>query len=67
MLALDMATTEHLQNEVVEPRIHLSILSPPEDGEINEMTLPSRYRPFRSSSPDGLGPSTLPFGPRGSP
>ena len=39
---------------------------PPEDGEMNEMTLPSRHR-IRNSSPGGLGPSTLPLGQGGSP
>ena len=39
---------------------------PPEEGEINEMTLPSRHR-TRNSSPGGLRPSTLPLGHRGSP
>ena len=33
---------------------------PPEDGEMNEMTLPSRHR-IRNSSPGGLRPSTLPL------
>ena len=37
---------------------------PPEDGEMNEMTLPSR---IRNSSPGGLRPSTLPLGHGGSP
>ena len=32
---------------------------PPEDGEMSEMTLPSRHS-IRYSSPDGLRPSTLP-------
>ena len=35
---------------------------PPEDGEINEMTLPSRHR-ICNSGPGGLRPSTLPRGP----
>ena len=34
---------------------------PPEDGEMNVMTLPSRHR-IRNSSPGGLRPSTLPLG-----
>ena len=33
---------------------------PPEDGDMNEMPLPSRYR-IRNSSPGGLRPSTLPL------
>ena len=37
---------------------------PPEDGEMNEMTLSSRHR-IRNSSPGGLRPSTLPLGRRG--
>ena len=39
---------------------------PPEEGEMNEMTLSSRHR-IRNSRPGGLRPSTLPFGHRGSP
>ena len=39
---------------------------PPEDGEMNEMTLSSRHR-IRNSSPGGLRPSTLPLGHGGSP
>ena len=39
---------------------------PPEDGEMIEMTLPSRHR-IRNLSPGGLRPSTLPLGHRGSP
>ena len=39
---------------------------PPEDGEMNEMTLSSRHR-IRNSSPGGLRPSTLPLGHVGSP
>ena len=39
---------------------------PPEDGEIIQMTLSSRYR-IRNSSPGGLRPSTLPLGHGGSP
>ena len=39
---------------------------PPENGEMNEMTLPSRHR-IRNSSPGGLRPSTLPLGYNGSP
>ena len=31
---------------------------PPEDGEMNEMTLPSRHR-IRNASPGGLRPSRL--------
>ena len=38
---------------------------PPEDGEMNEMTLSSRHR-IRNSSPGGLRPSTLPLGHVGS-
>ena len=34
---------------------------PPEDGEMNEMTLPSIHR-IRNSSPSGLRSSTLPLG-----
>ena len=34
---------------------------PPEDGEINEMTLPSRHR-ILNSSPDGLRPDMLTLG-----
>ena len=37
---------------------------PPQDGEMNEMTLPSRRR-IRNSSPGGLRPSMLPLGHRG--
>ena len=39
---------------------------PLEDGEMNEMTLPSRHR-IRNSSPGGLRPSTLPLGHGGFP
>ena len=39
---------------------------PHEDGEMNEMTLPSRHR-IRNSSPGCLRPSTLPLGHGGSP
>ena len=39
---------------------------PPEDGEMNEMTLFSRHR-TRNSSPGGLRPSTLHLGHGGSP
>ena len=39
---------------------------PPEDGEMNEMTLPSRHR-IQNSSPGGLRTSTLPPGHAGSP
>ena len=35
---------------------------PPEDGEVNEMTLPFRHR-IRNSNPGGLMPSSLPLGP----
>ena len=35
------------------------------DGEMNEMTLPSRHR-IRNSIPGGLKPSRLPLGHRGS-
>ena len=38
---------------------------PPEDGEMNEMTLPSRHR-IRNSNSGGLRPSSLPLGPGGS-
>ena len=38
----------------------------PEDGEMNEMTLPSWHR-IRNSSPGGLMPSTLPLGHGSSP
>ena len=34
---------------------------PPEDGEMNEMTLSSRHK-IRNSMPCGLRPGTLPFG-----
>ena len=34
---------------------------PPEDGEMSEMTLPSRHR-TRNSNPGGLRPSTLHLG-----
>ena len=34
---------------------------PPEDGEMSEMTLPSRHR-IRNSNPGGRRPSTLPLG-----
>ena len=34
---------------------------PPEDGEMNEMTLPSRYR-IQNLSPSDLRPSTLHLG-----
>ena len=37
-----------------------------EDGEMNEMTLPSRHR-IQNSNPGGLRPRTLPFGHGGSP
>ena len=39
---------------------------PPEDDEMNEMTLPSRHR-IRNSSPNDLRPSTLPVGHGGFP
>ena len=39
---------------------------PPEDGEMNEMTLPFTHR-IRNSCPGGLRPSTLPLGHGGSP
>ena len=39
---------------------------PPEDGEMNEMTPPSRHR-IRNSSPGGLRTSTLPLSHGGSP
>ena len=39
---------------------------PPEDGVMNEVTLPSRHR-IRNSSPGGLRPSTLSLAHRGSP
>ena len=39
---------------------------PPEDGEMNEMTLSSRHQ-TRNSSPGGLRPSTLSLGHGGSP
>ena len=39
---------------------------PPEDGEMNEMTLPSKHR-TRNSSPGGPRPSTLLLGHGGSP
>ena len=39
---------------------------PPEDGEMNEMILPSRQR-IRNSSSGGLRPNTLPCGHGGSP
>ena len=39
---------------------------PPEDGEMSEMTLPSRHK-IRNSNPGGLRPSTLPLGHEGSP
>ena len=38
----------------------------PENGEINEMTLPSRHR-ILNLSPGSLSPSTLPLGHGGSP
>ena len=41
-------------------------LNCPEDGDMNEMTLPSRHR-IRNSNPGGLMPSTLPLGHGGSP
>ena len=34
---------------------------PLEDGQMNEMTLPSRHG-IQNTSPDGLKPSTLPLG-----
>ena len=34
---------------------------PPKNGEVNEMTLPSRHM-IQNSSPVGLSPSTLPLG-----
>ena len=39
---------------------------PPEEGEMNEMTLSSRHR-NRNLSPGGLRPSTLRLGHGGSP
>ena len=39
---------------------------PPDDGEMNDMTLSSRHR-IRNSSPGGLRPSTQPLGHGGSP
>ena len=39
---------------------------PPEDGEMNEITLPYRHR-IRNSSPGGLRPSILPLVHGGSP
>ena len=39
---------------------------PPDNGEMNEMTLPSRHRILRSS-PGGLRPSTIPLDRGGSP
>ena len=39
---------------------------PPEDGEMNEMTLSSRHM-IRNLGPCGLRPSTLPLGHGGSP
>ena len=39
---------------------------PPEDDEMNEMTLSSRHM-IRNSSPGGLRPSTLPLGHGGYP
>ena len=36
-------------------------VEPLEDGEMNEMTLPSRHG-IQNSSPGGLKPSTLPLG-----
>ena len=39
---------------------------PPEDGEMSEMTLPSRHM-IRNSNPRGLRPNTLPLGHGGSP
>ena len=39
---------------------------PPEDSEMNEMTLPSRHR-IRNPSPGGLRPSMLHLGHGGSP
>ena len=39
---------------------------PPEDGEMGEITLPSKHR-IRNSNPGGLRPSTLPLGHGGSP
>ena len=39
---------------------------PPEDGEISEITLPSRHR-IRYSNRGGLRPSTLSIGQGGSP
>ena len=38
----------------------------PEDGEMNEITLPSRHR-IRNSHPGGMGPSSLRLGHGGSP
>ena len=39
---------------------------PPEDGQMNEMTLPSKHR-IRNLNPGGLSPSTLPLGHGGPP
>ena len=39
---------------------------PPEDGEMNEMTLPTGHR-IRNSSPDSLRPSSLLLGHGGFP
>ena len=39
---------------------------PPEDGEMSEMTLPSRHG-IRNSNPGGLRPNTLPIGHGGPP
>ena len=39
---------------------------PPEDGEMSEVTLPSRHRIY-NSNPGGLRPNTLPLGHGGSP
>ena len=48
---------------------HIGLTGPgklPEDGEMNEMALPSRHR-ILNLSPDGLWPSTLSLGHGGSP
>ena len=47
---------------------HTSYIEPeesPEDGEMSEITLPSRHR-IRNSTPGGMRPSTLPLGHGGS-
>ena len=69
-LARNLLTTKMKMNRAFgHPCAHIGLTGPgepPEDGEMIEMTLPSRHR-IRNSSPGGLRPSTLPLGHGGSP